>query len=241
MNASAASTNDWTMAHDWTIISSLRLSERSATRPAQGPMTQHRPNWQAARMPRAMPLSVRCSTSSVWATIVSQLPIWEIELADEEQAEVADLQRRERLLRLGRHAHPGLGQPFQHVEGVGEPAASSASSATHLLGEPVAAALAVVVEQRPPSALMLTPADAAVVAVDLAGDQPVVFELGHDLGDRGRGHPLDRGELAEGQRALAVRSCPARPHRRRERTFVPLPQVARQSGGWRARAGPPDP
>ena len=51
MNAIAASTNDCTIANDCTIISSLRLSERSATRPAHAPRISTGPNWQAASRP----------------------------------------------------------------------------------------------------------------------------------------------------------------------------------------------
>ena len=55
LKASAASTNDCTMASAWTTSSSLRLSERSATRPAHGPEQQHGPELgggQHARAPR---------------------------------------------------------------------------------------------------------------------------------------------------------------------------------------------
>ena len=78
LKARAARQNDWAMARLWTSSSSLRLSERSATRPAKGPSTSTGPNWATASMPRATPLSVSFRTSSVWATRVSQLPIWEM-------------------------------------------------------------------------------------------------------------------------------------------------------------------
>ena len=77
LKASAASTNDWTMARVCTMSSRRRLSDRSATRPAHGPSTRIGPNWAAASTPRAMPLSVSLRTNSVWATSVSQLPTWE--------------------------------------------------------------------------------------------------------------------------------------------------------------------
>ena len=47
-------------------------------RPAHGPMIRTGPNWAAASRPRATPLSVSLSTSSVWATRVSQLPTCEM-------------------------------------------------------------------------------------------------------------------------------------------------------------------
>ena len=78
MNAMNASANDCSIANDCTIISSLRLSLRSATRPAHAPRISTGPNWHAANSPRANPLSVSFSTSNAWAMRVSQLPIWEI-------------------------------------------------------------------------------------------------------------------------------------------------------------------
>ena len=78
MNAMKASANDCIIAKVCTIISNLRLSLRSATRPDQAPSTSTGPNWQAANRPSAKPLSVSFSTSRAWAMSVSQLPIWEI-------------------------------------------------------------------------------------------------------------------------------------------------------------------
>ena len=78
MNAMNARANDCSMANDCTIISSLRLSERSATSPDHAPSTRTGPNWHAANRPRANPLSVSVSTSNAWAISVSQLPICEI-------------------------------------------------------------------------------------------------------------------------------------------------------------------
>ena len=77
MKASPPSTNDWTIAKAWTAISSLRLSDRSARSPAHAPKRSTGPNCAAASRPRARPLSVSSSTSSVCAMRVSQLPIWE--------------------------------------------------------------------------------------------------------------------------------------------------------------------
>ena len=73
-----AKANDWAIATNCTMTSSLRLSERSAMRPAQAPRNSTGPNWQAARMPTARPLSVRCSTNNVIAIMVSQLPTCEM-------------------------------------------------------------------------------------------------------------------------------------------------------------------
>ena len=79
LNASAASTADWAMAMYCTTMSSRRLSERSAIRPAQAPSTSTGANWQAASTPTAIPLLfVSFRTSRVSAIIVSQLPTCEI-------------------------------------------------------------------------------------------------------------------------------------------------------------------
>jgi hypothetical protein len=60
------------------ITSRRRFSVRSTSTPAQGESTSIGPNWQADSTPTAVPLPVRRSTSSVRATIVSQLPVLEI-------------------------------------------------------------------------------------------------------------------------------------------------------------------
>ena len=78
MNASPASTNDCAIAIVCTIMSSLRLSDRSAIRPAHAPSSSTGANWHAVSTPTARPLPVRRRTSRVCATIVSQLPICEI-------------------------------------------------------------------------------------------------------------------------------------------------------------------
>ena len=67
---------DWTMAAAWRTVSILRLSDRSAMAPAHAPSRSIGPNWNAMSRPRATPESVSFRTSSVWVTIVSQLPVW---------------------------------------------------------------------------------------------------------------------------------------------------------------------
>src|SRR4051794_30641966 len=67
---------DWTMASDWVMSRSVRLSWRSATAPAQAPRMSIGPNWKAVSRPRATPECVRCSTSRVWVIIVNQVPVW---------------------------------------------------------------------------------------------------------------------------------------------------------------------
>ena len=76
--ARAASTNDWAISPIWVTVSRRFLSTRSATRPANGEKSRIGPNWQAVSRPTARPLEVRLSTSSVSATMVSQLPVLEM-------------------------------------------------------------------------------------------------------------------------------------------------------------------
>ena len=56
IRATPASANDSAMAMVWTRIISLRLSLRSATRPAQAPSSRTGRNWNAVSTPRATPL-----------------------------------------------------------------------------------------------------------------------------------------------------------------------------------------
>ena len=77
MNASAASANDWPISSTCVIKSRWRLLVRSTITPAHADSRRIGPNWQADSAPTATPLPVRCRTSSVSATIVSQLPVFE--------------------------------------------------------------------------------------------------------------------------------------------------------------------
>src|SRR5579884_130930 len=77
MNARAAKVADWPISNPWVRQSSRRLSIRSATSPAHADRTSIGPNWHAGSSPTAVPLSVRCSTSRVRATIVSQFPLFD--------------------------------------------------------------------------------------------------------------------------------------------------------------------
>ncbi len=78
MKASAASTKDWAISSDWVIARRRRLSVRSTITPAQADSSRIGPNWHAESRPTAAPLPVRWSTRSVSATMVSQLPVFEI-------------------------------------------------------------------------------------------------------------------------------------------------------------------
>src|SRR5215207_7683070 len=80
MKANTASANDCTMESDCVMKRNRRLSERSATAPAQAERKNTGPYWQAAKIPIARPFSVRLRTSSVSATLVNQLPVLEIRL-----------------------------------------------------------------------------------------------------------------------------------------------------------------
>jgi hypothetical protein len=77
MKASTASAADCAISTDWVKKSSLRLSCRSAIAPAQADSSRIGPNCAAVRRPIASPLPVRCSTSRVSATLVSQLPVFD--------------------------------------------------------------------------------------------------------------------------------------------------------------------
>jgi hypothetical protein len=77
LNTTAASTSDCTMAPAWVRMSSLRLSLRSATEPAQAPRTRTGPKRQAVSTPMATPDPVRSRTRRVRATDVSQVPVWD--------------------------------------------------------------------------------------------------------------------------------------------------------------------
>ncbi len=73
--ARAASTNDCTISSTCVTVSRRFLSTRSAISPANGENRRMGPNWQAVSRPTARPLLVWLSTSSVSATMVSQLPV----------------------------------------------------------------------------------------------------------------------------------------------------------------------
>ena len=77
MNASAASANDWHISSDLRDEEQLALVVRSTITPAHADSRRIGPNWHADSTPTATPLPVRWSTSSVSATIVSQLPVLE--------------------------------------------------------------------------------------------------------------------------------------------------------------------
>src|SRR5664279_470606 len=77
MNARAASATDWAISIDWVMNSRFRLLDLSAIAPPQTDRNRIGPNWQAASHPTATPLLVRCNTSSVRATMVSQLPVFD--------------------------------------------------------------------------------------------------------------------------------------------------------------------
>src|ERR1041384_3594149 len=124
MKPRTARQNDCAMARAWTAISSLRLSERSATRPAKAPIRRTGPNWAAARAPRAQPLSVSFSTSSVWATSVSQLPTWEMSWPPKKRRKFRTcIERKMSLVACRIRVTESSGDEFvEDVEGVGEAA-----------------------------------------------------------------------------------------------------------------------
>ena len=60
--------------HSCVIVSSVRLSKRSASSPPQAPNSSTGRNWSPAVMPTAAPLPVSCTISHISATICIQLP-----------------------------------------------------------------------------------------------------------------------------------------------------------------------
>ena len=68
----------WTTERVCRWTSSRRLSDRSATRPAQAPKSSTGPNWVAVSSPSASPLSVSLRTRRVWAIMFSQVPTCEM-------------------------------------------------------------------------------------------------------------------------------------------------------------------
>ena len=97
MKANTAKAIDWAISPAWVIVSSRSLLDRSATSPANADSTRIGPNWQAASAPTATPLLVRCRTSSVSATIVSQLPEFEISWPMKNRRKLRDRSARTRL------------------------------------------------------------------------------------------------------------------------------------------------
>ena len=77
MNASTASAADCAISTPWVMKSNLRLFDRSAMAPAHADSRRIGPNCAAVSAPTASPLPVRCSTSRVRATLVSQFPVFE--------------------------------------------------------------------------------------------------------------------------------------------------------------------
>ena len=78
MNAMTASPADCAISRVWVTKRRYRLSTLSAIAPAQAVRRSIGPYWNAASSPTAKPLPVIFRTSSVSATLVSQLPVVEI-------------------------------------------------------------------------------------------------------------------------------------------------------------------
>ena len=244
MNASAASTNDCSMASDCTMSSSRRLSERSAMTPAHAPSTSIGRNSHAATKPTATPLSVSLRTSSVSPTRVSQLPICETSWPGEEQPEVADAHRAEDVVRAADHAPlrlvaDGTGVHLRiATSGATTRSMSSAAACKHASSsgvKPSSRAASHVVRRCRDSARWtrpvfgeLDPGHAPIVVVDAPLREPRVDELGRDLRDRRRRHLLGGRELAEGERTVARDRDERRHHRGRQLGAVVLPQDAVQ-------------
>ncbi len=71
-------TSDWTIAPTWVANKIVRLSKRSAKAPPQKPSSSTGPNCAAASRPSNTPDPVSSRMRRVCATIVIQVPVWEI-------------------------------------------------------------------------------------------------------------------------------------------------------------------
>ena len=189
--------------------------------------------------PTATPLPVRFSTSSVMATMRSQLPICETSWPMKKRRKLRSCERAERL--------PHGGRASIRVAVSRSRTSTAAASRLDVVGR---ARCTCSVSQSasgcgrcratPARRRERHPRDAPVVAVGRRGDEAGVLELADDLGDRRRGDLLDGGELAEGQRSRRGRWCRGSPAS--SASARPRPAGAGGGpGGWRrARAGPRD-
>ncbi len=220
------------------MTSSRRLSDRSATTPAHAPSSSTGAKCAAASSPSATPLPVRCSTSSVWATIDIQVPVWlticprkkSRKLRIRSEAKVAPVNARARVIGRPRRATPGARRSFgSHAPatpGRRRPAERAARPATRSSGRGLG-------EQGLALGGGADTTDAPVLGVGEPLDEVVVLEPPDDLGDGGRRHPLQLGELAERERAVDVHHRQRREHARRQ---VDLGLLAEPTGQARPRS-----
>ena len=222
------------MANVCTQSSSRRFSDRSATRPAKAPMNSTGPNCAAASSPRAKPLSVSFSTRSVCAISVSQLPTCEMswpvkkrrKLRTRREWKVSPLMRRRRV--IGR-------SPETRASRTSSAAAScSRSPGPSSRMRPVSQAVLRWREssrRARPASVSGDPDEAPIARIHGPRHQADRFELGHDLGDRGRRHLLVVGQRPEGERSLPLDDRERGQLARGEPGIGLLAQPAGEAGG----------
>ncbi len=238
MNASAASTNDCAIAIVCTIISSLRLSDRSATRPAHAPSSSTGANWHAVSRPTAKPLPVRLQDEQGLGDQRQPVADLRDQLTAEEQAEVADVQRLERLA-------DAVEEPLPHDSSRSRAIVVSSSSTSSAAARRARSSggrswrraashsvrrLRFSASWLLPAAADLDPAHTAVGLVDPAVDETAGGELGDDVRRRGRRDLLAGRQLAQGQRAVTLDGRERSPERRREAALVLAAHQAGEAG-----------
>ena len=115
MKASAARANDCTMARAWTIDQQPALV--GAVGDQAGPRAEQEHRERTGRRssrPTAKPLWVSLSTSSVWATSVSQLPTWEMSCPPKKRRKLRTRNERNVLVRSAPHVAFGLRRNALH-------------------------------------------------------------------------------------------------------------------------------
>ena len=209
------------------------MSERSAMSPAHAPISRTGPNWAAARKPIATPLSVSFRTSSVNATIVSQLPICEISWPLKKRRKLRTCSDWNVSLtpRRSLSLHRGSVVSASRVSSASARRARSSSPRSVQAGrEPLGLPAPGRAEQVATLRRDDDPRDAPVGRIGLAGQEAVRLELGHDARDAWRRHLLVVGEGAEGQRPVTLDRGQRRELARREAGLGLLAEPAGETG-----------
>ena len=235
----ARTTAPWRRSARSAAAGACRSGRRSG-RPT-APSTSTGPNWAAASSPRAMPLSVRCSTSSVWATSVIQLPTCEMSWPPKKRRKLRTCSDR-KVSRVGdaerRHGRPScVARSSRTSRASARRRRWSRSSSSRRSASQAFLRWRSSASRASPASVVTHARDAAVVGVGLAEHEAVGLELGDDPGDGGGGDPLVLGQRAEGERAVAVDGGEGRELAGREAGVGLLAEPAGQAGGAQAQAG----
>ena len=212
--------------------SSVRLFERSATRPAHAPSRRIGPNWAAVSSPTAMPLPVRCRTSSTRAIEVSQLPTCEMSCPVKNSRKFRT-EASGTCCGVAPSCDASQGSSSQStssstISAARESAATSAGQKLEASGEPRRAARPAGVDLAAPRLGDRDPDEATVGGIRTSFDESARSELIDRRRDAGVRHPLASGDVARGQRALAGDREQGRGEGGGEVVVVVLAQDARQ-------------